>query len=135
MKLSPDKGLLDRLFSIYIRLRDTDENGQGYCITCGERFGYRQLSCGHFVKRRHDILRWDTKNAYAQCFPCNIKDDDKLYRERLIQLKGERLVDELDQLKNQTAKWQDWHVANMIKVNRLRCRELLKEKNFKITIP
>ena len=66
---------LDTIFSKYIRLRDTDEYGYGKCITCGNTFHYHNLECGHFRKRRHLSVRWDTENAHAQCHECNVKDD------------------------------------------------------------
>tara|TARA_R100001132_G_C3251837_1_gene78764 strand:- start:32 stop:427 length:396 start_codon:yes stop_codon:yes gene_type:complete len=62
---------LDKIFSIYIRLRDSDENGFCKCISCGKKSFWRDVDAGHFVGRRHLITRFDPKNVYAQCRYCN----------------------------------------------------------------
>lgn len=135
MKQSADSGLADRLFSIYIRLRDTDENGRGVCITCNEPKKWNELSCGHFIKRRHNLLRWEPKNCFAQCIPCNMEDNEKKFEQKLIQRYGKQYVSELKQLKNHHVKFFNYQIINLIKLYRLKCHLLLKEKNFHISIP
>ena len=59
---------LDRVFSLFIRTRDADENGMGACITCGK---WRKLEAGHYVKRRNLAGRWHEMNVAGQCSFCN----------------------------------------------------------------
>lgn len=73
---------LDAVFSKYIRLRDSDDNGYGECVTCktrgpiwhiteeGIRF-LRGSHAGHFVDRGIYPLRWDETNVHLQCPGCN----------------------------------------------------------------
>lgn len=58
-------------FSLYIRLRDADEDGICICITCGLRRHYKQLDCGHGIPRQHWGTRYDERNNNAQCKKCN----------------------------------------------------------------
>ena len=62
---------LDTAFSKYVRLRDSDEDGYGNCITCGVNRHYTQADCGHFISRSCRITRWDEQNAHLQCKRCN----------------------------------------------------------------
>lgn len=65
-------GILDRWFSKYIRLRDSDKHGTCKCITCGTyHFWNKGTHAGHFVGRKHVATRWDEKNVNAQCLQCN----------------------------------------------------------------
>lgn len=65
------KKSLDRVFSRYIRLRDSNELGLCRCVTCGAFFHWKELHCGHFVTRNHLATRWDERNCNAQCVKCN----------------------------------------------------------------
>ena len=71
------KDKTDKAFSLYIRARD------GYrCVICGahgtpDRFGRPLvgLDCGHVHSGRGEGTRWDERNAFCQCKPCNIKHE------------------------------------------------------------
>jgi hypothetical protein len=62
---------LDRIFSVYIRLRDADKNGICRCITCGKPFHWKEGDAGHFIPRDRKATRWDECNVNAQCHRCN----------------------------------------------------------------
>lgn len=62
---------LDKLFSLYIRQRDADEDGYLKCCTCDNRTDWKEMDCGHFIPRGHHSLRWDERNAHGQCHKCN----------------------------------------------------------------
>ena len=61
----------DKWFSIYIRIRDS-ENGNSICFTCNKIDHYKKLQNGHFQSRRHNSTRWDLKNCQVQCVKCNM---------------------------------------------------------------
>lgn len=55
----------DNVFSEYIRLRDR------YCVTCG---AVSDLQCSHYyTKKAHASVRWDDRNAVAQCPGCHLR--------------------------------------------------------------
>jgi hypothetical protein len=68
---------LDDIFSEYIRLRDCNENGFVKCVTCPEHFHWRDMDCGHFVKRCNSSVRWDLQNSHGQCRLCNSTHDGR----------------------------------------------------------
>lgn len=108
------KTKLDKVFSIYIRHRDTESEGMGFCVTCGE---YRKLECGHFVRRQHVAVRWDDRNAAGQCYYCNhrLHGNEAEYYTVLIKRYGQEVVDELMRLKHTTAKLTRSDLEELIK--------------------
>ena len=94
---------LDEIFSLYIRLRDTDshsKDGWFRCIQCGQEFRFHEGECGHFIPRRHLATRFNENNAHMQHVECNRNFNGLLYRQNLIEKIGEEAVKELETLKN-----------------------------------
>ena len=71
------------------------------------------MQCGHFISRKHYILRWDEENCNVQCVACNVfrygeqykyslylgsKLSKKLYNKskKLINFTTSELKDKLD---------------------------------------
>lgn len=63
---------LDKWFSLYIRHKYADEQGQVRCYTCGATKAIKEIQNGHFVSRSALSLRYDERNCRAQCKGCNI---------------------------------------------------------------
>lgn len=57
---------LDAIFSTFIRLRDTDANGYGKCITSGQFIHFDNADCGHFISRNNMATRYAEKNCNLQ---------------------------------------------------------------------
>ena len=70
--ISKLKKELDKWFSLYIRLRGADDNGNNQCCTCGTIDNWKKLQCGHFVSRKHLSTRFHEMNCFPQCVSCNI---------------------------------------------------------------
>ncbi len=64
---------LDRVFSIFIRQRDSVHNmhGMANCVTCGYFARWQDMDAGHYVPRQDLPTRWDEKNVHIQCKKCN----------------------------------------------------------------
>lgn len=60
------------LFSLLVRLRDTDKFGFGRCCSCGKTYHLKELQAGHFISRRHSATLFELTNVHAQCQACNI---------------------------------------------------------------
>ena len=123
---------LDTIFSQFVRLRDTDDNGYGRCITCGETFHYKDLECGHFRKCRHKTTRWLEENAHAQCFECNRKDDLAAYMIAMLNLHGMDVAADIIEKSKVDYKFIQEDYEQMYKHYRAKVKELLKDKMFKI---
>lgn len=65
---------LDKVFSAYIRLRDTMPSGYFKCISCGQIKAFEQADCGHFFSRRHHSVRFDEDDCHAECRHCLTPD-------------------------------------------------------------
>lgn len=109
------KDKLDRVFSEYIRKRDT-KNGYFVCISCGRRLPYEQADCGHYINRRHLATRWDEENCNAQCRKCNRFDEGNIqgYRRGLIRKIGEQNVTLLESRKYRKALFSNFEADVLI---------------------
>lgn len=87
-KKSPLEKRLDDIFSIYIRLRDADDNGYCRCISCNKIIYWADKNThnGHFEGRRKNNTRYSEVNCNAQCCSCNSFNEGKKgeYKEALI---------------------------------------------------
>ena len=106
--ISKLKKELDKIFSIYIRLREATDNGLCQCFTCGKVAHYKQggMQCGHFQSRRFLATRFDEQNCQVQCQKCNIWSQGEQYKFGLhIDGKyGEGTAEELQYKARQTVK-------------------------------
>lgn len=102
---------LDKVFSLYIRLRD-----KGKCFTCGVVKDYREMDAGHFISRRHNITRWNEQNVQAQCTYCNRFQHGNLaeYTVRLQNKYGIEAVRKLLAQKRITKKFIPEELENLI---------------------
>ena len=101
----------DRLFSLFIRNRDADKNGNVACVCCGKIYNVedhlnsceRIIQNMHFIKREVYSLRFDEDNCSAGCCYCN-QDMNfnpkgiayRQYKERLVADLGEDAVAEME---------------------------------------
>lgn len=91
------KKILDKHFSIFIRMRDTNTHGFGKCYTCPKIIHYKQGHCGHFIPRNILITRWDEENCRLQCVGCNLFGNGMIldFEDNLVKEIGRERVDAL----------------------------------------
>jgi hypothetical protein len=86
---------LDKVMSLYIRMRDSKEFHYKYfrCISCGRVLPVSQEDCGHYVGRSNLSVRFDTRNMNGECRYCNRMDSSHLigYRRNLIMKLGKQM--------------------------------------------
>ena len=71
---------LDKWFSLYIRLRESEE-GLVQCFTCNKVSHYKSgMQNGHFQSRKHLATRWDEENCQVQCVGCNMFKAGEQYK-------------------------------------------------------
>jgi hypothetical protein len=58
-------------FSLFIRLRDSDEHGIVKCCTCPARKHWKKMQAGHYVTRKKEATLYDEKCVNGQCAGCN----------------------------------------------------------------
>lgn len=72
MSISQLTKKLDTVFSLYIRLVNSDKNGMVKCFTCDGVHHYKAIQNGHFQSRRFMSTRFDPINCAPQCYACNV---------------------------------------------------------------
>lgn len=98
---------VDSAFSRFIRKSHADFGGWCECVTCGKRVPWTEIQAGHFVKRGHAAVRWDTRNVYPQCSGCNLylngaQDQMALH---IVRKHGQETLEDLLRLKHSTKRW------------------------------
>lgn len=96
----------DRLFSLYVRQKDIDHDGNTKCVTCGKVAHWKNLQAGHYISRNHLSTRWEELNVFPQCVGCNIwgrgKHDE--YAIYLIEKYGNNILELLHKQKQQITR-------------------------------
>lgn len=99
------KAKLIKLFSQFIRLRDSNEHGIGQCISCGKfitvwredgeiKFN-QKAHAGHYYSRgASKSLYFDEKNVNLQCVACNsfLEGNKQGYARGLIRKYGDGIL-------------------------------------------
>ena len=126
------KAKLDKVFSLFIRYRDTMPNGYFRCISCGHIKPFEQADCGHYLNRQHMATRFDEMNCNAQCRKCNRFDEGNIqgYRKGLIAKYGEQRVLLLEAKKNTTRKYSDFEYKALIKYYTVLADKIKREKGL-----
>lgn len=110
-------------FNKFIRLRDTDENGFGRCISSGQplKVPSQNAQAGHFISAGEcSGLRFNEDNVHLQGKSDNyFKSGNQLhYRENLIKKIGLERVEDLemqrDYYKRTGFKWDRFSVIEII---------------------
>jgi 5-methylcytosine-specific restriction endonuclease McrA len=106
---------LDTVFSIFIRTRDSDENGICKCFCCGKIAHYKEMDCSHFVNRKHLALRWNEINCQTTCRSCNRFDEGNLpaFALSLQKKYGSDIIEKLLSQKNTTVKFTSFELKVM----------------------
>ena len=123
--VSSQKKKLDRIFSEYIRQRDSDENGYVRCYCCGKILRWQESQNMHFIPRQHTALRYNEINCHAGCVKCNYYNNGNIeaYAVHLKKDYGEDIVERLLITKSQSTKISNAEYEIMIN----KYNELVKE--------
>lgn len=104
---------LDRVFSVYIRMKDA-VYGDSICVTCGTRKPWGSQQNGHFIPRRFMSVRWDEDNCHVQCAYCNETLHGNLARYRSYL--GDDLAEQLRLKSLEVVKFTIPDLEDMIKL-------------------
>ena len=116
----PDyKAKLDKVFSLYIRLRDSKPYGYKYfkCISCGKILPFEKADAGHYMSRRHNSTRFDENNVHAECSYDNRFNAEHLdgFRDNLVKKIGQQKFDLLRVKANTTQSYSESEYKALIK--------------------
>ena len=107
--------LLQRL----VRLKASDDTGYAVCVTCDSTCHYKEMDGGHFISRNHKSTKLLEENVHPQCKGCNgFKMKDSLtvlrYRNWMVDMYGEKGVNDLESLAYQTKKFTREELADLV---------------------
>lgn len=104
------KGLLaklDRVFSRFIRLRETDKNGNVMCFVTGRVLPWEKMQCGHYISRSHMATRFDEDNCHCQSPASNSLHEENIepYKQALTLWGGISVVAYLEEMGRRVVKF------------------------------
>lgn len=128
------KKKLWKIFSEYIRLRDSDEYGNVRCISCGSIRHWKDVHAGHYEKRGYLGTFVDERNVHGQCPRCNLylNGNQSAYAIALRKKYGETILEELDKLKNSREKYTRIEYEELIDKYKKETQNLMARQKNKI---
>ena len=113
-------------FSRYIRLKDSDDYGFANCVTCSQRYHWKELQAGHFVPGRCNSILFEESGVHPQCRRCNYNEGNGpeyfIFMEKKY---GREEIDRLRALRHQQRKFSEPELLDMIEDFKERANELL----------
>jgi hypothetical protein len=132
MSISQLTKRLDTVFSLYIRLENSNKNGMVKCFTCDNPHHYKSIHNGHFQSRRFMSTRFDPFNCAPQCYACNVGMSGMQYEfGKRIDLKyGEGMADLIVQKSKGVYKFTPEEMLEMIEFFAEKVDKLKKQKDI-----
>lgn len=121
------------IFSLYIRLRDSDKDGMCYCISCGSKHNYKEMQAGHYIGGRGNSVLFHEDIVNAQCIACNIfKGGNYIdYHFAMRKKYSEKQLQEFNQLKHKVVKFKASDLVAIYELYSVKVNKLLEDKNIK----
>jgi len=121
-----------KVFSEYIRLRDSDGQGFGKCFTCSFRAEWKKFDAGHGLGRQHKAVKYDERNVHSQCKRCNGFEGGQqaIYKEEVEKRYGKGTWDELTLKSRQVCKRGKVDIDVMTEYYKKEVIRLKKEKGL-----
>lgn len=126
-------------FSLFIRLRDSNEKGMGQCVSCHKYFHYKEMDAGHyFPKSTHKALEFDERNVNAQCQKCNrnknynhatIQLISNRYSESMIRIYDEDIITKLELANEKPRQLKTYEMIALQQEYQKKVDELLEQKS------
>lgn len=130
---------LDDILAIWVKLKYSDDNGNGNCYTCNEPLHYSYMDLGHYpgISRENTLFRWSNVIARIQCTDCNRFKDGKKeqFRDKLVHELGNDKVSRMEFLSKKPYKWLNHDKEQLFKQLKAECKEMLKDKMFNVKLP
>ena len=122
------------VFSEFIRLRDTDENGWGYCCDTGKKIHWKEANAGHFFSvKGNPALMFEENNVHLQSRMSNkmmrnsITYNYFLYMEKKV---GREEMDRMAKLRGEPFKFTREWMESKITYYKEQVDKLKKSKNL-----
>jgi len=123
------KKQLDAVFSQWIRLLYSTEDGMVSCFTCGARMHWKKIQNGHYTSRQYNAGRYEPRNCRPQCYSCNYlhRGNYSTYSLNLIKERGVDEIEYLESLKRITKQFFVPELEELIAKYKILVKDLLKK--------
>ena len=130
--ISKLKKELDKWFSLYIRLKNSTDEGLVQCFTSGRVYHYKSIHAGHFMSRKHLSTRWCETNVQPQSAADNLFGQGEQFKFgiNLDAKYGEGTAEELQLKARQIQKFSRVDYEEMISYYKETVNKLKKEKSI-----
>ena len=111
------KNILSPLHQLVARIKDTDDQGNGYCITCNKPLHFSLWDGGHCIDRKYNGTLYDPRNCHLQCKGCNgklNKGEQYLHGTYINNRYWEGTFDELKAISKDPPKLRPWDLCQLI---------------------
>jgi hypothetical protein len=127
-----DEKILWPIFSKFIRLRDTNDEGIGKCFTCNRYIMWNKGQCGHGIPRQHKATKYSEKNNHLQCAPCNGFEGGRreVYKIEMDKRYGPNTWDLMEHASRQPFSFSPFEIKALYDHYKREVEKLLKSKNF-----
>lgn len=126
-----------KYIQLYVRLLETDENGYGYCCSCGKLLTWRETQGGHFQPKgvNYNAACLEEENVHIQCATCNLyrQGNPAGYYKFMLDKYGEDVIKEIEELSYEVYDIEE--VQELAQIYKQKCKDLAKTKNFEVRIP
>jgi len=123
---------LDRVFSVYVRLLNSDDQGNVKCFTCDRVEYWRKIQNGHFQSRRYYSTRFEPQNCQPQCYGCNIglSGAQYIFGVNLDKKYTEGTADSMVRLSKEVKKFTAYEMMELITTYENHVMKLRKDKDL-----
>ena len=123
---------LDKVFSLFIRMRASDDDGYATCFTCGQVKKWKEGDAGHFISRGAFATRWDEENVQFQDKRCNIfkGGEQYLFGQALDKSYGDGTSATLWALSRQSRKYSADDLREMIVIYKNKVEDIKRDKGL-----
>ena len=128
------RDIADKWFSIFIRLRDSDDNGIVKCCTCGKYHDWKRVDTGHYLKRQHMATRFNEVNCAAQCKGCNCFEQGQSakHRDYILQKYGQQKLDLLEASFRNHFHFTEFEIKELSKIYKVKAKEEAKKRGINL---
>ena len=123
---------LDRWFSLYIRLRDVNDQGIFQCPTCKRFLPFSKGDASHYWSRIHMATRFDPDNVTIECqYDNRFNSSHLIYLGKYLEKKlGAKKMELLEWKHRQVKNWSLFELKELIEYYKGEVERLKKEKHY-----
>ena len=125
-----------KFIQLYARLLESDENGFGYCCSCGRMTPWQESSGGHFQAKgiHYNAACMEEDNVHLQCEGCNcyLQGNVAGYSQYMQKSYGNEVIEYLEQKSYKRLELEEFR--ELARIYKQKCKDLAEQKNFKVHI-